>query len=185
MNRSRRLAVVGLVILLGAVTFLVGIGLHLAAHPEQAHGWLSRLKGEQYLGPNPEGVLQERGYDCGPAAVRIALLHFGVKASLADLGLQAGTTREGTSMEGLRLACARHGVRAQGWQLTYENLLHSPLPAIAQVDGDHFIVLKDIDAFGVVAHDPMVGTIRMSRTTFEPRWRGYTLLLAREDLPPP
>lgn len=185
MNPSRRLAAVGLVTLLGSVTFLVGIGLHLAAHPEQIHRWLGRLKGEHYLGPNPEGVLQEHGYDCGPAALRIALLHFDVEASLADLGLQAGTTREGTSMEGLRLACARHGVRAQGWRLTYETLLHSPLPAIAQMDGDHFIVLRDIDASGVVAHDPMVGTIRMNRTTFEPRWGGYTLLLARDAPSPP
>jgi predicted double-glycine peptidase len=177
MTRRRIIAMAAAATL--AATAIVGIGgaMTLVMRPNVARSWIATFGGGRYIGPNPGGVQQLRPYDCGPAALRIALLAFGRDATIAELSRDAGTTPDGTSLLGLKQAAERRGITADGWKLTIETLRRFPLPAIAQVDGDHFLVITKIDIDGVLVNDPAIGTVRLSRDAFARRWSGYTLTL--------
>jgi predicted double-glycine peptidase len=46
---------------------------------------------------------------------------------------------------------------------------------------DHWIVVLKVSAAGVLVADPNVGLVRESRERFASRWRGYGIVLSREE----
>jgi ATP-binding cassette subfamily B protein len=56
-----------------------------------------------------------------------------------------------------------------------------PMPLVAHVEGNHWVVVYDADARSVRIADPALGLVRQSRREFEDRWSGYAALLAYGD----
>lgn len=160
-------------------------GLHrLLRRPPDLLRWEAVREGAEYLGRN--GIrIQKRSNDCGPAALAMILDHFGIGGSIDELGRLAGLGPGGTSMLGLKRAAERKGLRAEGWRLSFRDLRKAPLPAIALVRGNHFVVVTAVDSDGrVYVSDPSLGRLRFGRTRFLTRWRGETLLFRRESKDP-
>ena len=78
--------------------------------------------------------------DCGPRALQIAAAKLGVSADLNMLRKTAGTTGQGTDLDGLSKAAASIGLKATGLQISREALAEVNLPAICWDRGNHFIV---------------------------------------------
>ena len=57
--------------------------------------------------------LQERGYSCGPAALRAALYVLGHNLTESSLRRKAGTTPDGTDEKGIKRAVASYGHTAR------------------------------------------------------------------------
>lgn len=119
---------------------------------------------------------------CGPAALLFICHRFAVPASFQQLCLFAGTSRNGTSLEGLARAARAINLDALGIQVDYEGITHLHYPAIAWVDGNHYIAVLHADARGVVIHDPN----RTREEVITPsellrRSHGILLLLAKKD----
>ena len=51
-----------------------------------------------------------------------------------------------------------------------------PLPAIVHWEGNHWLVLYDVDAKRVRVADPALGLRRLGRAEFEKQWTGYAAL---------
>jgi len=96
--------------------------------------------------------------DCGPRALLLVCQQLGIRTSVEELSKQAGTNAQGTSLEGLAIAAKAVGLKAEGVQVSREALPDQPLPAIAYVNGNHFIVVLKLEGGGdkatATVHDP-------------------------------
>ena len=174
--RNRRLAAAGLILAGGLVAVAVR-----AVGPT-----LDRIAWASSLDPSAPGsgqlVRQQKRSDCGPAALKMILEHHGITGiSLAELEFSTGTGPDGTSMLALKNTAEERGLASQGLRLPVERLHDIPMPAIAHVHGDHFVVIRSAGP-ELVIDDPSLGRLRMSRSTFERSWDG--VLLAFTGGPP-
>ncbi len=167
--RRRRLAAAGLLLATGLVAVAVR-----AVGPT-----LDRLAWAASIDPAAPGlgevVRQQKRSDCGPAALKMILDHHGlVGATLAELEVATGAGPDGTSMLALKKAAEERGLAGQGLRLPVERLDDIPMPAIAHVHGDHFVVIRSAGQ-ELVIDDPSLGRLRMSSRTFERSWDGVVL----------
>ncbi len=167
--RRRRLAAAGLLLATGLVAVAVR-----AVGPT-----LDRLAWAASIDPEAPGlgevVRQQKRSDCGPAALKMILDHHGlVGATLAELEVATGAGPDGTSMLALKKAAEERGLAGQGLRLPVERLDDIPMPAIAHVHGDHFVVIRSAGQ-ELVIDDPSLGRLRMSSRTFERSWDGVVL----------
>jgi ATP-binding cassette subfamily B protein len=84
--------------------------------------------------------------------------YLGVKTDPDALRKAAGTTKDGTTMEGLAKAAQSLGLKAEGIQTGRDALAHMQMPAIAWC-GNHYIGVLEIkggpgDAGTARIHDP-------------------------------
>ena len=142
------------------------------------------MRGARFVGT--AGVeLQERGNDCGPACLKAVLAGRGIERSLPYLRLASGTTPLGTSMHRLRVTAGRLGVDARSWTIRDGDLAVLPLPAIAFVNGDHFVVVRRFAAEGVLeVDDPAVGRLHWPLRSFRRAWAGHVLVFDPAWVPP-
>jgi len=92
--------------------------------------------------------------DCGPRALLFLCQNAGIRADLAALRRQAGTTPQGTTMQGLAEAAQQHGLKASGVQMDPQALSQLSQPALAWVDGDHYIAVLSVRDGQATVHDP-------------------------------
>lgn len=120
--------------------------------------------------------------NCGPRALLLVCQQLGIRTSIDELSRQAGTNAQGTSLEGLAMAAKAVGLKAEGVQVSREALPNQPLPAIAYVNGNHFIVVRKLEGSGENAtatiHDPnAAGGETISQERLLRLCSGYLLLL--------
>jgi hypothetical protein len=123
-----------------------------------------------------EQPLQRKLYDCGPAVLAEALRQRGVAANSEVIEGLAATTVRGTTMLGLQRAALALGAPADGLMLGFDDLRRTPLPAIAFVRRNHFVLVTAIDGDAVALLDPSIGHMRLGRSQFLRQWQGETLV---------
>ncbi len=132
-----------------------------------------------------ELVRQQKRSDCGPAALKMILDHWGIHGTtLEELELATGTDQNGTSMLALKRAAEKRGMSSRGLRLPVDRLSDIPLPAIAHVHGDHFVVIRSVGG-ELVIDDPSLGRLRMSPGVFARSWDGIVLAFTGGPPAPP
>ncbi len=122
-------------------------------------------------------VLQQHGNDCGVASLKMILATHGVECSLTYLASELRLTPKGTSMLNLRQVSFRLGIPAKSWSIRPADLAHVPLPAIAFVNNDHFVVVRRFAAPGILeVDDPALGKLRWPTRAFQRIWSGEMLV---------
>ena len=122
-------------------------------------------------------MLQQHRNDCGAACLQMILAGHGIERELSDLYLELNTSERGTSLLDLRLVAARAGLSARSWVIGIEEMREAPLPMIAFVKGNHFVVVKrllEVDVLEV--DDPALGRLRWPLTSFCKVWSGEVLI---------
>src|SRR5438105_8876970 len=114
--------------------------------------------------------------DCGAASLGMICRHFGKKISLARIRQLCHTATDGTSLKALVRAATELGLAGRALKVSLRNLPMMPLPAIVHWEGDHWIVLYDVDADSVRVADPALGLRKLPRREFEAKWTGYAAL---------
>lgn len=101
--------------------------------------------------------------DCGPRALMLVCQREHIPADLTFLRQSAGTSaaKGGTSLEGLAKAAKALGFTAQGVQMDRDALANLKTPAIAWVEGNHYIAVLSVqrsllgaDRDSALIHDP-------------------------------
>jgi len=130
--------------------------------------------------------MQRHEWDCGVAALKMVLDHYGIQTAYDELLRRADTgTRAGTSMLALKQLSESHGLRCAGWRLAACDLRGIPLPAILLLRRGHFVVLSSISAANeVILLDPARGRLRVSLRRLRSLWEGEALLFnSHESIP--
>ena len=123
-----------------------------------------------------EHIQQIDEMDCGAASLGMICRHFGRKVSLARIRQLCHTATDGTSLKALVRAATELGLAARALKASFRNLPMMPLPAIVHWEGDHWIVLYDVDPEFVRVADPALGLRKLPRREFESKWTGYAAL---------
>jgi len=95
-----------------------------------------------------DSIVATTDLNCGPRALLLVCRQLGIRTSVEELSKQAGTNAQGTSLEGLAIAAKAVGLKAEGVQVSREALPDQPLPAIAYVNGNHFVALLSLHGSG-------------------------------------
>ncbi|MGB9606914.1 MAG: cysteine peptidase family C39 domain-containing protein [bacterium] len=119
-------------------------------------------------------------YYCGPNALLAVCGILGIKTSSKEIAQLAGTDEKGfTSLAGLKRAAEALGLKAEGVDITLDELRKSKKLAIAFIPPDHFIVVVGFSADKVVIIDPptMLGAVPLY--ALDTLWDGRALLLSK------
>jgi len=123
-----------------------------------------------------EHVAQIDEMDCGAASLGMICRHFGRKVSLTRIRQLCHTSTDGTSLKAMCRAATELGLAARALKVSLRNLAHMPLPAIIHWEGNHWMVLFDVNDKFVRVADPASGIRRIPRKEFEMSWSGYAAL---------
>jgi len=88
----------------------------------------------------------------------------------------AHTSLDGTSLRGLCHAATELGLAARSVKASPRTLGEMPLPAIVHWEGNHWVVLYDVDDEHVRIADPATRLMVLRRAEFESKWTGYAAL---------
>ena len=102
--------------------------------------------------------------------------HFGRKVSLARIRQLCHTATDGTSLKAISRAATELGLAARPLKISHRHLHLIPLPAIVHWEGNHWIVLYDVEEQFVRVADPARGLRKIPRREFETNWTGYAAL---------
>src|SRR6202008_1643682 len=115
-------------------------------------------------------IMQIDEMDCGAASLGMICRHFGRNVSLARIRQLCHTATDGTSLKALTRAASELGLAARALKISLRNLAMMPLPAIVHWEGNHWIVLYDVQADFVRVADPARGLRKIPRCVFESKW---------------
>lgn len=166
-----------------------GHALPLAVPKLREHGDLLRsaragLRGARLV-REARIVLQQRASDCGAACLKMILTDHGIERSLSDLARAAETTADGASLRDLRMVAEGEGLRARSWVIRGDDLLRVPLPAIAFINGNHFVVVRRVVGRGLLeVDDPALGRLWWPFQCFRKAWSGQLLVFDPSWTPP-
>ncbi len=132
---------------------------------------------ETAVSPVPHNFVQA---DCGPRALLLLCPQLGVKTDINTLRRAAGTTKQGTTLQGLKKAAQASGLKATGVQVDKAALSHVSLPAIAWYDSNHYVALLNVSDEQVTIHDPnQTKEETLSTNEFLGRTAGLLLTVSR------
>src|SRR3954469_25714881 len=121
-------------------------------------------------------IMQIDEMDCGAACLGMICRHFGRKVSLARIRQLCHTATDGTSLKAISRAATELGLAARPLKISHRNLSLMPLPAIVHWEGNHWVVLCDVDEQFAGVADPARGLRKVPRREFETKWTGYAAL---------
>ena len=87
-------------------------------------------------------ILQSKDYTCGPAALSMVLQKLGIQATEDELAALAGTTEDGTTMQGLVEAAKAKGVNAVGMKLGINELKENMIVHLMKDGEGHYTIVK-------------------------------------------
>lgn len=133
-------------------------------------------------------VRQQYDYSCGSAALATLLHHhYGLPVGEAEVfesmyaaGDQAKIQKVGFSLLDMKRYLAARGYAADGYHMTYEQLLGLRAPAITIIQVKayrHFVVVKGVRPDRVLVGDPAEGLRTYSRRDFEAVWQGLVFAI--------
>jgi ATP-binding cassette subfamily B protein len=120
---------------------------------------------------------QQSASDCGAACLAMICRYWGKTISINQLREMANVTRNGASLRGLATAAESLGFTTRPVRGTLNKLAEQSLPAIAHWQGNHYIVVYEINHKFVIVADPAIGKRKLTHAEFKTGWTGYTLLL--------
>ncbi|OBK45272.1 hypothetical protein A5655_00475 [Mycobacterium sp. 1081908.1] len=123
-------------------------------------------------------VLQVDEAGSGAASVAMICRYYGRKVSMARVRDAIHTAVDGTTLAGIRQGAQSLGLTVRTAKVSMDRLDDVPLPAILQVDSNHWLVVYDVDARHVRVADPAQGRQRLTRSDLEAKWSGCAAFLA-------
>ncbi|MFN3523636.1 MAG: C39 family peptidase [Phenylobacterium sp.] len=133
-------------------------------------------------------VRQQYDYSCGSAALATLLHHhYGLPVGEAEVfqtmyaaGDQSRIRKVGFSLLDMKRYLEARGYPADGYKLTYDQLLALRAPAITIIQVKtyrHFVVIKGVRPDEVLVGDPAEGLRTYPRAEFEKVWQGVVFLI--------
>jgi ATP-binding cassette subfamily B protein len=129
-------------------------------------------------------IRQHNEEDCGAACLATVCARHRAHLPMGWIRHLVGTSREGTTLLGLKRGAEKLGFNAQAAKADaslLDDLQALPLPMICHWQGCHWVVLHGARGDQLLVADPGVGLRRLSREQFLAGWTNGVLLLLEPD----
>ncbi|HEY9829219.1 MAG TPA: peptidase domain-containing ABC transporter [Stenomitos sp.] len=122
-------------------------------------------------------IEQQSSSDCGATCLAMIGRYWGKPLGLNYLRNLAGVGRAGATLKNLAQAAESLGFQARPVRASLNRLAEQKNPWIAHWQGDHYIVVYQVNKKRVLVADPAMGKRSLSHPEFLDGWTGYALLL--------
>ena len=120
-------------------------------------------------------ILQTEATECGLACLAMITGYYGYHTNLMELRRRFTISLKGISLKQLIQTAHRLQLGTRAIKLDLDDVGKLKLPCVLHWNFNHFVVLKAIDARGVVLHDPAHGLRRLSLEEFSQSFTGVAL----------
>lgn len=125
---------------------------------------------------------QQSSSDCGAACLVMIGKYWGKYFSVNRVRDMTNISRSGASLSAIATAAENFGFATRPVKATLDKFAEQSLPAIAHWEGNHFIVVYEINKKQVIVGDPAVGQRKLTRQEFAAGWTDYALLIQPTSL---
>src|SRR5688572_27073572 len=102
-------------------------------------------------------ILQMEAAECGAACLAMVLNYYGRSIPLEKLREDCAVSRDGSSAINILKAAQFHGLKAEGYRRTLEQLPKEPVPCILFWGGNHYVVFEGLKKGRYYINDPEHG----------------------------
>jgi len=131
----------------------------------------------------PHTISSEASLDTGLACLIIVARFLGVAADTGQLRHRFARAEVPLSSDDIVRASRHLGLKTRRISSSWGKLEKTPLPALAQKDDGHWVVLAKVDAEHILVQDPLEKRpLTLPRELFESSWNGSLILVTRRAL---
>lgn len=122
-------------------------------------------------------IEQQSSSDCGAACLAMISCYWGKRLPIHVLREKSNVGRSGASLKSLAKGAESIGFNARPVRASFNRMAEQTNPWIAHWQGNHYIVVYQVEAHRVIVADPALGKKYVSKDEFKKHWTGYALLL--------
>ena len=122
-------------------------------------------------------MLQTEAAECGLACLAMVAAHHGMQTDLPTLRLRFPLSLKGATLADLTRIAAQMQFTSRALRAELGHLSQLQLPCVLHWELNHFVVLTEVTAKGVVIHDPARGVRRLSTAEVSKAFTGVVLEL--------
>ncbi|WP_440812182.1 peptidase domain-containing ABC transporter [Pseudomonas syringae] len=120
-------------------------------------------------------VLQAEATECGLACMAMIASYHGQHSDLFSLRERLSPSMKGVNLKQLTRMAAQLGLGSRALRVELSALGQLQLPCVLHWNFNHFVVLKEVTAHGVVVHDPARGLCKLSLDEVSAAFTGVAL----------